>query len=100
MASQVVHVSCTDLAVLEVHSYVWGYQYHAWTPAIGEALLLKQESEYCKDRYAVVLLKDGDTIVGFAKVTGESRSIEGAIMDWRFYAFTAFTLELEFVQMK
>ena len=50
---------------------------------IGEALLLKREPVYCKDKPAVSI----DIIC---------KGDRGTIMDWRFYAYTAF-MELKIV---
>ena len=54
-----------------------------WTPAVGEALLLKREPE-------VAGLKEDYVVGDFVDVTREPRLSEGVIMDWRFHACTAF----------
>ena len=81
------------LAVVELNSFIGGYHAYKdmWTPFIGEGLLLRREPENVKNRAAVSVLKDGETVghilfniynavsnflriefnKGFAEVTGE-----------------------------
>ena len=93
MASQIATTDSSKIAVLELNSFIRGYHAYLdmWTPFIGEGLLLRREPENVKDRSAVSVQKDGETVghipfnisnavshflrrefnKGFAEVTGE-----------------------------
>ena len=93
MASQIATTDTSRLAVVELNSFIGGYHAYkdTWTPFIGEGLLLRREPENVKNRSAVSVLKDGETVghilfniynavsrflriefnKGFAEVTGE-----------------------------
>ena len=62
MASQVV--AGAGLEVLEINSYIRGYHAYMdiWEPTIGETLLAKMEPSNIKDRKAVAVIKDGETV--------------------------------------
>jgi len=64
------------------------------TPAVGEALLLKQELEYCKDNHTVAVLKKfGALHIGASRAEVnqagnyrlESFHASSAFMDLKFY---------------
>ena len=54
----------TSLSTTSVQSYVRGYHAYkdAWTPFIGETLVLKREPENSIHRFAVAVVLDGETV--------------------------------------
>uniref|UniRef100_A0A1X7UPP5 HIRAN domain-containing protein n=1 Tax=Amphimedon queenslandica TaxID=400682 RepID=A0A1X7UPP5_AMPQE len=47
-----------------INSYIRGYHAYmeVWTPKIGEVLVVKREAENPHHRYAVAIIKDGETV--------------------------------------
>jgi len=45
----------------------------SWTPALGEALLLKGELHYCKDEHTVAVLKKFGASQRYQESWGQSR---------------------------
>ena len=64
MASQIPATNTDRLAVVELNSFIRGYHAYkdVWDPFIGEKLVLRREPENVKDRSAVCVQKDGETV--------------------------------------